>query len=672
MRDISDKFVGGIGRIDAHSPASRRGLSLRAVLLGLAGVALISVAEPYNQNVYENTMLIGNQLPIAVLFLMLMLVLVVNPILARLPRVEPLAASELVVVMTMMLAACAVIWSGFHRLWAHQLIAPFYHLKGHERWGPSIESLPAWLVPSADPENVEVIYNFYAGQSAVPWWPWCWTALKWAPFVLALFVGLFFLMALFRRQWEEAEKLSFPLAAIALETLRPPPPGRLLNDMFRSKLFWWTVGIVVVLQTLYGLHVYFPQIPAIVFKYDLHAALETPPWRHLPHWIRAKDAFFVVVGVSFFLSTEMSFSLWAFVILLGLVEMVGKNFQYPIHEHFDDHQIGAYIAYAAVIVWVARRHLARAFRSIGRRPRSLDGDDQIAERSAAIGFLVCFVIAWAWLTLAGLPAHVACLVALVVFMLSLVVGRVVAESGMLFVQYNCWPHLFAESTFPQLLTPRTHTLIHFTTIAPTMDAREGLMPYAFNAARMADGVEHLGPRRRLFGLWILCLVLALVLAGAAQLSIVYDRGANLADDWAGRQLPERTYNSSAEFADLLQRSPDRIRSVWSQHAWRVAAGGSAVLGLCFLRYRFLAWPLHPIGFIMANTYPIQVCWLSIMIGWLCKTLVMRLGGVPVYRKLCPAFLGMIVATTFSSVFWILVKIAGHSTGEAKVILFLPS
>ncbi len=827
MRDIADKFVGGIERIDSRFSGTKRSLSLRAVVLGLAGVALISVAEPYNQNIYENTMLIGNQLPISVLFLVLLLVLVVNPVLMLLPRaaslfdpsrlavvwtcllpasfwmwrgpvdlsvretpssglpgpvvglvwgltgvllltaaviahrrrarasggaaaerspapasaslgariasalllagicllpvllapvfsrwlegvppeatdgpaliilaygsatllllavswpvvrglarVEPFSPAELVVVMTMMLSACAVIWSGFHRLWAHQLVAPFYHLQTYPRWKPLVESLPAWLVPSTEPENVEVIYNFYAGASGVPWGAWGLTALGWAPFVLAFFVGSFFLMALFRRQWEEAEKLSFPLAAIALETLRPPSPGRILNDMFRSKLFWWSAGVVVCLQTLYGLHVYFPDFPEIVLKYDLHAALETPPWRHLPHWIRAKDAFFVVVGVSFFLSTEMSFSLWAFVIILGLVEMIGRNFQYPIQEHFDDHQIGAYIAYAGVIVWVARGHLARAFRSIWRGPGQADTQDQLSERAAAVGFLLCFAIAAAWLTAAGLPMQVAVLVALVIFVLALVIGRVVAESGLLFVQYNCWPHLFAEAAFGQLLTPGTHALIHFTTIAPTMDAREGLMPYAFNAARMADGVQHIKRRRRLFGLWIVSLILALVLAGAAQLSIVYRRGATLTDEHAGRLLPEKNYNSSADFADLLQQSPAKIHSVRARHASGIATGAAVVLGLCFLRHRFLAWPLHPIGFIMANTYPMQVFWLSIMLGWLCKSLVMRLGGVPVYRKLCPLFLGMIVGTTFSSIFWILVKIASYSGGEqGKAIVFLPS
>lgn len=804
MREIADKFVGGIERIDAEHPSARPGLTLRAVLIGLIGVIALSVFEPFNQNRYENTMLVGCHLPVGVVSFVMLLVLVVNPILIRLPestssvsrarlavvwlcllaaavwlwrggfgivlrgagegylssrhaallwlswggllgvafhvmrmrdrggaraalpgrftalslvltcvlpaslmtlaardadpgilllfivvslvalavsqvlilllrRCQPFAAGELVVVTSMMLIGCAVIWSGFHRLWAHQLVAPFYHLQTHPRWEPLVDVLPDWLVPAADPGNREIIYNFYGGRSDVPWGPWVVTALRWSPFLVAFFGGSLCLVAIFRRQWEEAEKISFPLAAITLETLRPPRPGRTLNNMLASRLFWVSLAIVILTQAMYGLHRYYPDFPSMQFKYDLHSALEMPVVRHLPHHIRAKDAFFLGVGVAFFLSTEMSFSLWGGVVLLGLVEMTGKSLQYPIQEHFEDHQVGAYIAYAVVIVWVARRHLWRVLRSIWEPGRAGDSPDALLpERWAAIGFLACFAMAVAWLTYAGLPWYVAALVALIVFILTLVIGRVVAESGLPFVQYVCAPHVFAESTIGPLLTARTHALIHFTTGAATIDARETLTPYAFNSARMADGVQRLN-RRGLFGSWILALAVAWLVAGSTQLSIVYDRGAATTDEYAGRILPEKLYASSADFADLTDQGSGKVRAEHRRQIVDVGTGAGALLVLCLLRYRFLWWPLHPVGFVMAHTYPMQVFWLSIMIGWLFKWLVMRLGGVPIYRKLQPVFLGMIVGTAFSSVFWAVVKIASYGEGtQGQAVLFLPS
>ena len=65
--------------------------------------------------------------------------------------------------------------------------------------------------------------------------------------------------------------------------------------------------------------------------------------------------------------------------------------------------------------------------------------------------------------------------------------------------------------------------------------------------------------------------------------------------------------------------------------------------------------------------------LSITLGWFCKTLVMRLGGVPVYRRLSPVFMGMIVGTAFSSVFWIAVRIFIWGVGgQDQAISYLPS
>jgi hypothetical protein len=332
------------------------------------------------------------------------------------------------------------------------------------------------------------------------------------------------------------------------------------------------------------------------------------------------------------------------------------------------------VAYAGVIVFVARHHLATAFRAIWRPNHKPErANELLNERTAAIGFLLSVLVSVVWLSFAGLPVHLAMLVMLVLFGLGLVVGRIVAESGLPFVQYMFMPQGFIESIAGGLLTAKTHTLIHVTTVAPAGDAREALSPYLFNATRMADGVGRLRSRRTLLMLWMSALLLAFVLAGASQLSIVYDRGATLTDEYAGRMLPERNYKSSADFGDLLEQSDARFAQHRREQLTHVGIGAGTVLTLCFLRYRFLAWPLHPVGFLVAYTYPLQVFWLSLLIGWLCKWLVMKLGGVPAYRKLQPMFLAMIVGTVFSSVFWIVVKILSYSGGEqGKAILFLPS
>ena len=71
--------------------------------------------------------------------------------------------------------------------------------------------------------------------------------------------------------------------------------------------------------------------------------------------------------------------------------------------------------------------------------------------------------------------------------------------------------------------------------------------------------------------------------------------------------------------------------------------GAAVMGLLtLLRYRISGWPLHPIGFTVGCTYFTQQTFVSVFIAWLCKFLVLRFGGVMVYRQMRPLFIGLLV------------------------------
>ena len=70
--------------------------------------------------------------------------------------------------------------------------------------------------------------------------------------------------------------------------------------------------------------------------------------------------------------------------------------------------------------------------------------------------------------------------------------------------------------------------------------------------------------------------------------------------------------------------------------------------LTFMRYRFAWWPLHPIGYTVASTNIIRNFVLSIFIGWSCKYLIVRFGGVMLYQKAKPFFLGLIVSLFYVS------------------------
>ena len=77
--------------------------------------------------------------------------------------------------------------------------------------------------------------------------------------------------------------------------------------------------------------------------------------------------------------------------------------------------------------------------------------------------------------------------------------------------------------------------------------------------------------------------------------------------------------------------------------------------LLFLRHRFLWWPLHPIGFPIASTYTIvSYGWFAIFTAWLCKTIILRYGGVGAYRTMLPFFLGLILGEFTTAGVWVFI------------------
>ena len=76
--------------------------------------------------------------------------------------------------------------------------------------------------------------------------------------------------------------------------------------------------------------------------------------------------------------------------------------------------------------------------------------------------------------------------------------------------------------------------------------------------------------------------------------------------------------------------------------------------LMLARSRFLWFPLHPLGFLMSLTYPMNRLWFSIFLGWLFKVSITRFGGSDTYRKTTPMFLGLTLGDVFMMAVWLII------------------
>ena len=93
-------------------------------------------------------------------------------------------------------------------------------------------------------------------------------------------------------------------------------------------------------------------------------------------------------------------------------------------------------------------------------------------------------------------------------------------------------------------------------------------------------------------------------------------------------------------------------------------GGGFMTLMIMLQRRFLWWPVHPLGFVMAATGTAREIWFSFLVGWLVKTIVRRYGGYAAYRRLVPVAIGLILGEyMISGAFTVLDAIIGQTGHE---------
>ena len=73
--------------------------------------------------------------------------------------------------------------------------------------------------------------------------------------------------------------------------------------------------------------------------------------------------------------------------------------------------------------------------------------------------------------------------------------------------------------------------------------------------------------------------------------------------------------------------------------------------LTFLRYKYLWWPLHPLGLTVAGSRVMDWTWFSIFLAWLVKIGVLHYGGPRMFRALRPFFLGLVLGQFVSVGAW---------------------
>ena len=592
-------------------------------------------------------------------FLLFVLTLILNPLLKLIHPRAGLNRGELLVVYIMMVMA-SPIPTLFVGKFLSAISYPYYYATPENEWRELIHPhIPDWLMV----HDVDIVKKFYEGggrNEPIPWAAWQPVFLAWLPFVWALFLVMISLMIVMRKQWVEHERLIYPLMQVSLAMTEQGRYGERVSPFFKNPVMWAGFAIPALWGTLHGLYNYFPETIPIAKEIDpLHLRLS------IFHGVADMYVLlrFNIIGFFYFLKTEIAFSLWFFNLLaygvrgifgvLGITSPQTQSAGHGVHNLILAQQaMGAMLVLFLGGLWSARRHLRGVLRKAFLGDPSVDDSGEILSyRGAVIALMVSSVIAVGWLCLAGLPM----VFGLAILFLGMVVlfgySRVVAEGGLSDGEPPVVPAgILVSAVGSSVIGPQGLVVLATTFLWTT--GRNFVMVSCANSLRL--GEELGGGKRALF--WVILLALAVSLGAAIWMimTLGHQYGAINLWIWGGGEY---------SYAEKLIRTPMEPH-VWN---WINTAIGATIMTLLMVaRWLYVWWPLHPLGYAIGPIWIIDALWFNMFLAWLIKIVVLKYGGVGLYRKTRPFFMGMILGYFTPAGFYLIVD---HFTGMTWNVIF---
>ena len=643
---------------DADPAGSRRGVSLRAVALGVICCLAIAAGEPYGVLMMQSSPMAADYSTGAALFLFFLLTLLINP-LARGITGSSLRPGELATVYIMMIIGAAIPSWGLSMNLIPLLAGFLYYATPENDWAALI--LP-YLEPAlvlSDWDAVQKLFEGRAKGEPIPWGEWIGPLFYWSLFILTTYFVTLCLLVVLRRQWVDRERLTFPLATLPLQ-MGAETEGRLLPPFLRNYLTWVGFSIPAVIGSINALHRYYNFIPWI----DLNMVvpiLRRSVWLNLrPH--------FEVIGLSYLLNLDVSLGIWLFAMLnvfaIGVLRMVGltigpeQPYSSPSPPSLAHIALGALFFLVFSNFWSSRQHLRDVVRkAFGRAPDLDDSDELLSYRVAVFGFLIGFVAGIFWLVFAGMNLATALVFQLSALVIFVGLSRIISQAGLAYCRAPVAPAVFTVNALGSSFVGPSGIATLALNFPWSADIRTFVMASAATGLKLAE-VTRL-EYRRLF--WAIAIAIVVTMVGSTW-TVIYlgytHGGINLAS-WQFGQMT--TYTGNWITHNISNPAPVEL---WHLSFAGVGAGLMALL--TFVKNRFVGFPIHPIGLAVGLPHPVQLIWPSIFVAWLLKAIILKYGGALLYTRLRPFFLGLVLGAFGTAGIWLIIDVCTGMTGNRLI------
>ncbi|MEE2993360.1 MAG: DUF6785 family protein [Gemmatimonadota bacterium] len=615
------------------------GLSRRAIGIGLLFTVMINIWVPYGSFLVHSSRMTLSHLPISVLIPFFLLLFIVNPLLRTWPSQRHLTGSELALIFVMMFVASLVPGKVMVAYLMGIIATPYYFARPENQWAATFfQYLPDWLLVHGQGSTLTWFYEgIPPGAGEVIWGPWFPPLFWW----LTLFMVLFFvgacLSTIMRKTWVEHERLAFPLVRMAIDLIRhDEQTTRRFPTFVYDRMFQVGFGTTLMLM-VWNISSFWGAVPPIPIGVMYSTMLPV---------MDGASAIKISVNIyalcfAFLAPLEITFSLWFFalfgVLEGGLLNRFGLQYSgsaVGANAVVKAQFFGGFIMFVIWHLWTARHQIAEVIR-LAWQGVPTPSTELLSYRTAVFGLLGGVFYLVAWMIISGLAWWVIPVLLFFMFILYVGMTRVIAQTGMAFLDLPVNAHHFTILTLGSAhIDPQSLTALGLASAYARNWRGMGIGTIAQSDKMMSDLQQN---KRGLFGLMTLTFLLSLLTSILFTIYIGYTTiGAyNFGERDAFGGINESYYDDIVRWirnADQLQ-VPEFVF---------MAMGGAMMLALTILTHRLPAWPLAPVGFTVAFADVARLLMFSLFLAWLTKMLLLRIGGVTVYRRAQPFVWGVLV------------------------------
>ena len=610
-------------------------VTYRALVLGLVLALAVNVWISISEYVIHASRMQLAHFPFAV-FAALLVTVSVNGLLRRLAPHRALTEAELLTVLALGFVGAVIPTSGITGFLMGILASVYYFATPENQWAAYLHpDMPAWAVPSNEHHAMTWFYEGLPPGQQIPYGPWIGPLFWWALFLLALAGVCFCISVILRRQWVRHERLLYPLASVGA-TLTQGTSDRIFPAALRGTLFWIGFSIPLAVIGWNILNYFSPIVPKL--PWGIHWTVFVKGYPRVNTGLN-----FYTAGFAYFANLSLLFSIWFFFLVFfwienGILNRVGYVISNNAANFGADTAVAAWQGYGALTLlvcwnlWTARFHIRSVVRAAFGKGQVDDSDELISYRGAVFGLIGSLVFVCAFFMQLGMQAKLVAFVVPTLLISYLAVSRIVCETGLAYMQTSvCGQYVSLFALGSRGLSASSMTGLSLTYGLESQGKGVFMTPMA-HLVRLMDPIRQ--HRRRIVPAVFLVILLGIVADFLVTVNLGYESGAFNFRSWPFSSAGRFAHNLSVSY----MRSP--FDASWERTVV-FCLGAAVMVVLTLLHYRFPRWPFHPIGFPIASTWTAQLAFPSIFLVWAIKAILLKVGGVALYRRWQPFFLGIL-------------------------------